>query len=207
MVEARNGVISDPEAARLLSDRARGRYLDPFLDREVTVAEAAEELGVSPQRMSYWVAKLERLGLIRHVRSELRGRSRTAVWSSVAPSFSFPLELLPTDDLETLELYFQPVWRSFLRAVAATGRHYSAGWQVQLLRQNEQPAFHIVPSSELPADIPLLNAWARLELSAEQALAFRVELEALLKRYMSEPVDDAPRSFLAHVAMVAVPEE
>lgn len=207
MAGSDSSIITDPAAARLLSDRARGRYLDPFLDREVTVAEAAGQLGVSPQRMSYWTAKLQALGLIHQVRSELRGRSRTAVWSSVAPQFSFPLELLPTDDLETLELYFQPVWRSFLRAIAAAGRHYSAGWQVQLLRQNGQPAFHIVPSSALPADLPLLNAWARLELSASQAQSLRTELEELVQRYMSEQAGDAQKSFLAHVALVAAPEE
>lgn len=198
--------ITDPQVAAFISDRARGRHLDPFLARERTIAEAAAELGISPQRMHYWVRQMMQLGLLLPVRSEVRGRSRTSVYRSSADTYHLPLEVLPTSDFETLELHFQPVWRQFLRSVVTAGRKYSDGWRVTYGRTAGKPAFHIEPLSMPAANVPLLNAWTRLELTPSQAQSLIEGLASLLEPYLKGPASHNARGYLLHTAVVEVEE-
>lgn len=188
--------------AQFLSDRKRSRHLDPFLARESSVADAAALLGISVGRMHYWTQQLLRLKLIEYVRTEASGRQRTRIFRSVADSFSVPLELLPTDDIETLGLHFEPVWHAFLRSVAVAGRRYAAGWCVRYSRVGDQAAFHIVPTSQPQPDLPFKNDWAMLRLTRQQARALRSELDELLQRYLSEPAQPKARDFITHLALV-----
>lgn len=199
-------VITDPDVAAFISDRRRGRNLDPFLAAERTVSEAAEELGVSPQRMNYWVKRMVGMGLVLPVRSEVRGRSRTAIFRSSADSYHLPLEVLPTSDFETLELHFQPIWRQFLSSVVAAGRKYADGWRVTYQRTEGRPAFHIEPATMPASEVPLLNAWVRLELEPSQARELNSELAALLARYLKQPARKNARGYLVHAAVVEAEE-
>lgn len=199
-------LITDHVVAAFISDRSRGRHLDPFLAAEATVAEAAQALGLSPQRMHYWVGQMADLGLLVRVRTELRGRSRTAVYRSSADSYSLPLDFLPTSDVETLELHFQPVWRQFLRSIAAAGRKYAEGWVVSYRRTGGLPAFHIEPTTARFADAPIANAWVRLELAHGAAMELKRELESLVGRYLAQPPDSNAKPFLAHVGLVEAAE-
>lgn len=200
-------VIVDPDVAAFISNRERGRHLDPFLAVERTVGEAALELGVSPQRMHYWVKQMEALGLLRALRSEVRGRSRTTIYRASADTYLVPLELLPTTDFETLELHFLPIWRRFLRSLASAGRRYAAGWVVRYGRSDGLPAFHIEPSTPPVGDVPVLNAWARLKLAPATAVQLKIELEALLGEYMKLQDDDGGKPWLIHVGVVEAEEE
>ncbi len=197
--------VSSQEVAEFLSDRSRSRHLDPFLGKASTVAAAAAELGISAQRMHYWTRQLLSLGLISRVGTTVSGRHHSAVYQSVADSFTMPLELLPTSDVETLLLHFEPIWQSFLSAVAATGRKYSRGWNVRYSRVDGQAAFHIVPSSSPQPDMPLSNSWVRLQLNRADALQLKNELEALLNSYLARPAAGHQRSYIAHVALVENP--
>lgn len=192
--------------AAFISDRAKGRHLDPFLAKESTVADAAAELGISPQRMHYWVRRMEQMGLLVRLRCEVRGRVRSLVFRSSADSYSLPLELLPTSDLETLELHFQPVWRAFLRSVVAAGRRYADGWVVGYRRTGDLPAFHIEPTTAPPEDAPVANMWARLELSPAKARLLKEELEDLLTRYLSAQGEANAKPFIAHIGLVEAAE-
>ena len=199
-------VIADPQVAAFISDRARGRHLDPFLAREHSISEAVAELGISPQRMNYWVRQMTQMGLLLPVRSEVRGRSRTAVYRSSADTYHLPLEVLPTSDFETLELHFQPVWRQFLRSVVTAGRKYSEGWRVTYGRTAGKPAFHIEPLSMPAANVPLLNAWTRLELTPSQAQELQEGLVSLLRPHLAGPAGANARSYLVHTAVVEAEE-
>lgn len=199
-------LINDPDLAAFISDRAKGRHLDPFLGVESTVADAAAELGITAQRMHYWVRQMEEMGLLVRQGQELRGRARSVIFSSSADSYSLPLELLPTSDLETLELHFQPVWRAFLRSVVAAGRRYADGWVVSYRRTGGLPAFHIEPTSAPPHDAPLANAWARLDLTPAKAKLLKAELEELLDKYLGQPEDTNSKAFIAHIGLVEASE-
>ena len=199
-------VITDPDVAAFISDRDRGRHLDPFLATERTVSEAAEELGVTPQRMHYWVRRMVDMALVLPVRSEVRGRNRTTVFRSSADSFHLPLEVLPTSDFETLELHFQPIWRQFLKSVVAAGRKYADGWRVTYQRTEHRPAFHIEPATMPASEVPLLNAWVRLELGPNQARELNTELAALLARYLKQPASGNAHAYLVHAAVVEAEE-
>lgn len=194
--------IHDPAVAEFLSDRQRSRHLDPFLARESSIADAAQLLGVSPQRMHYWTRRLVGLKLIDLVRIEASGRQRTRIFRSVADSFHVPLELLPTSDVDTLGLYFEPIWQNFLRSVAMTGRRYAAGWYVRYSRVSDKAAFHIVPAAPTQPDLPLLNSWAKLRLTREQALLLRQQLAELIQQHLDQPPARHSREYIAHVALV-----
>lgn len=196
--------ISDVQVAEFLSNRLRSRHLDPYLAREASVAVAAAELGISAQSMHYWTRRLLRLGLIERVGTAVDGRHRSSIYRSVADSFTMPLELLPTGDVETLALYFTPIWHSFLTAVAVAGRQHSAGWNIHYSRVADQAAFHIVPSSEPTPDLPFSNSWARLKLNRADALQLKQELDGLLAHYLERPTIEHERSYIAHVALVQV---
>ncbi|MBX3140345.1 MAG: hypothetical protein KF875_06325 [Trueperaceae bacterium] len=198
--------IVDPQVAAFIGDRKRGRHLDPFLANDSSVAEAATALGIGPQRMHYWVRRMEGLGLVEKVGTELRGRNHTAVYRSSADAYSLPLELLPTGDMETLELHFQPVWRRFLRSLVAAGRKYADGWVISYRRTSGLPAFHIEPATAPVTDAPIANAWVRLELTHGAAMELKRELESLVGRYRAQPTDPNAKPFLAHVGLVEAVE-
>src|SRR5690606_37126610 len=111
------------------------------------------------------------LGLIRQSGVRKEARHQVRIYRSVADAFRVPLGLLPTDDVETLTLHFDPVWQSFLRSVAAAARRYSPGWDVRYSRVGGQAAFHLEPSNPPgPGTRPsFTNSWARLRLTKEQA--------------------------------------
>ena len=55
----------------------------------------------------------------------------------------------------------------------------------------------------MPAsDVPILNAWVRLQLGPSQARALNSELAALLARYLKQPVSGNARDYLVHAAVV-----
>lgn len=195
--------VHDYKVASFLSNRGRSRHLDPFLGQECSVAEAASLLGISAQRMHYWTRQLLDLGLISLVRTELHGRNRTSIYRSVADSFRVPLELLPTSDVETLELHFEPVWRRFLHSVAVAARKHAPGWHVLYSRLGGQAAFQIMPlEGTQQKDLQFTNSWARLRLTREQAGDLKRELEEVLARYLEQTTGTADRNYLAHIAVV-----
>ncbi len=192
-------VITDPRVAEFLTDRSRSRHLDPFLGREVTIAEAAAELGLSAPRMSYWVGKLEQLGLVAQSGTRTTSRHRVRVYRSIGASFVVPFDLLAGSDVEVLEQYFAPVWRRFLTSLAHSGRRPDTRWFVRFARVGGQPAFEIAPGDTDLADLRIVNAWAKLSLTPSVATDLRRDLNELVRRYTALQ-DPAGEPHWLHVA-------
>lgn len=85
--------VQTPEQARLLSDPATTRYIEPFLGRERSVSEAAAELGVRIDTLLYRVGKFLDAGLLEIVRTEPRAGRPIKIYRTVADGFYVPFGL------------------------------------------------------------------------------------------------------------------
>jgi len=102
-------------AARVLADARKRRFLSPFLGRTRRLSEAAQELGVSPSRLAYWVRRFLALGLLERVERGYR---------STAEAYFVPFEASPAAGLsEWLAGELKDAHRSLL---SATGRALEA---------------------------------------------------------------------------------
>ncbi|EYB68639.1 hypothetical protein DEIPH_ctg018orf0028 [Deinococcus phoenicis] len=91
--------VRTPRQARLLSDPAALRHLEPFIGRTLGAAEAAREAGVSVERMLYRVRQLRAAGLLEGAGE--RQRAGRAIRLYRAPGgFRIPFHLTPFADLE-----------------------------------------------------------------------------------------------------------
>jgi hypothetical protein len=86
--------VTDPVLAEHLCNFQVRRHLGHFVGRENTAAGVAAILGVSTQRMIYWINKLLKCGLLKFVRFEKRGNRRIAVYSSSEPEYVVPLAII-----------------------------------------------------------------------------------------------------------------
>lgn len=176
--------VQTPEAAAFLIDGSKKRLLEPLLRRPCSLAEIAEELGLSKSRMSYWIHKMISLGLVEVVRVERRGRYPTSIYRAVAESFVFPIELLPVDSDEALlDMHYGDFWPRIKRSLSRSARRYASGWQVRYVWRDHNIWVEIAPQGQTLEAARIFNRWGRLYLSAAQAQQLRQEMAALVDRY------------------------
>ena len=162
--------VDDAKVAAFLVDRAKNKHLEPFLGRECGLAEAAERLGLSKSRMSYWINRLLEFGLIQVVRTEQQKRNRVRIYRSVAECFVVPLELVPAESDEALlESNLDAYWQTFICSLAQAGRKNADGWHLRHQLEGERTWNRIVPRSGDLEQAKPVNNWARLNLTDEQA--------------------------------------
>ncbi len=149
--------VTDSEQARLLSDNASLRYFRPFVARELSVKEAADELGVALDTMLYRVKVLLGAGLLRVARLERRAGRPIKYYRSVHDAYIIPFDLTPYANLEEiLHLYFRecadivvPSMARTMRQIGREGRilyrdaHDGTVWQysadsLKVLQRNDQ---------------------------------------------------------------------
>ena len=112
-------MVSDPVQARFLTDPAKKRFLLPFLARERRIAQAAEEVGCSINRMLYQVRTLAGCGLLRIVREEPRAGRAVRVYRSVHEAYFVPFAATPYDTLEQrITVQGDPIWAGLVAAYA-----------------------------------------------------------------------------------------
>lgn len=88
-----------PQQARLLSDRAALRHLEPFVGRTLGAAQAAREAGVSTERMLYRVRQFVAAGLLVAAGERTRGGRPIRLYSAPG-GFRVPFHLTPFEDVE-----------------------------------------------------------------------------------------------------------
>lgn len=183
--------VHDPEAATLLTDPKQVEVLKPFLQKEISVPEAARDLKVKANSLLYQVRKMERLGLITFTR--MRGRQK--LYQSAADAYFVPFDLSTADTFQTfldaqylakLDRFTHCYAQSMLRLMGVpvgigirrdpvNGVAYSF-----LTKDGESSLAPEILSPEGPA---ILTLWTRLFLDPEDAKAFQQDLAALYSRY------------------------
>lgn len=122
--------MTDPEQARILSDRVSLRFFRPFIAKERSASEVADELGVALDTVLYRIRTFRRAGLLQVARLEPRAGRPIKHYRSVHDAYIIPFELTPHANLEeTLHLYFRecaeivaPPLAQSMRQVGREGR-------------------------------------------------------------------------------------
>lgn len=195
--------LDTPEAARILIADER-KFLEPFMARERSISEVANELGISVEALAYRVRRFVTLGLLHCTREKPR-KGRAIRYYQAAPGFQAPLKVLEVADLEELIHALDGPMRtlmlkSFAQLLEGEGL---TGWSILFYRDHQDgvrvelapPIQGWRPEDLLHDDMPaLVYNWMPLALDREQAKTLQTELAQLLSRY--ELATDAPTYLL-----------
>ncbi|WP_424359840.1 ArsR/SmtB family transcription factor [Methanocella sp. MCL-LM] len=105
-------VVENPRAIRLAFSEKPGVILKQITDRELSISEIARALDLNPGSVHYYLKDLEKQGLVRQVRQEIKGGVVKKYYRAVAkrivlagPEFEDPLHRQPiSEDLASEEL-------------------------------------------------------------------------------------------------------
>ncbi|GEM44863.1 hypothetical protein DC3_04980 [Deinococcus cellulosilyticus NBRC 106333 = KACC 11606] len=183
--------MRDPEAAQLLTDPRQVEVLKPFLQREISVPEAARELKVKANSLLYQVRKMERLNLITFTR--MRGRQK--LYQSTADAYFVPFDLSTADTfqgfldaqyLAKLDRFTYSYSQSMLRLMGVPvgigiKRDPVNGVAYSFLSKDGESS--LSPEILAPEGPAILTLWTRLFLDPEDAKELQQDLAGLYARY------------------------
>lgn len=99
-------VVDDPKDIRLIFSEKHNRVLKLVTEKEMSVSDIARALGVNPGSAHYYLKELERHGLVRQVREEVKGGIVKKYYRSSArrilmetPDFRRPETAIPEAEL------------------------------------------------------------------------------------------------------------
>lgn len=190
-------IVTDKEQARLLSDPRSQSLFRPFLARERTVSQAAEEAGRDLNAVLYRVRQFLAAGLLYVVRQEKRAGRPVKVYRSVHDAYYVPYEVTPFASLEERMLEQQlPALRERVRLQARLLRE--AGRSGQSLYHDELGEVWFASASDAPARSDWFEAaGASIDYSTEvwlthdEAMALRAYLFEVLERFGRHPAEGA----------------
>lgn len=187
--------VHNPEAAAILTNPRTLRQIEPFLARENTVKDAAEETGEKPNTVLSRVRRFVRLGLLEVLREEPRQGRAVKVYKSTADGFFVPFEATSAESLEAALAERDAYWQALLRHNVVRARlekletygtriyrDFRGRLQVQMALTPEQNTTTLAPD-----DPAVLSAWRdAVYLDFEDAKALQREMFDLLKRYQQK---------------------
>lgn len=179
-------LVTEPAAVEILWNPHKRQHLKPFLARSNDLAGASAELGISKTAMSYWIARLSEVGLIRVERVEKRPRHRVAFHRCVADRLRVSLAQAPLESYEAVFADFSARWSGqATQAMARSLARQAPDLELCLSQQASAGLFTtILPREgcEPPPD-DFIYYWARLWLNEDEADALARDLNALYDRY------------------------
>ena len=205
--------VSTTEQARLLSDPAAVRHLEPFVGRSLGAAQAAHEAGASVEGMLYRVRQFLKAGLLTQV-GELRRAGRTIRLYAAPGGLRLPFALTPFADLEAqLSRQTRPYDQLRTRAMArGLTRHGLGG---RLIYRGEEGGVHSgVEMESHDTRRALMQQWRSDDFvgvmylddaQAAQAQRLLEELRDLLS--VAGASDPAKHPYLIQTAMVRLMSE
>ena len=193
--------ITTEKAARLLSDLEAVRRLEPFMKRERTLSEAAEELGVKLPALLYHVKKFVDLGLLVVVREVSRKGRAVKVYRATADTFFVPFQLTPSETLGRLLFDLSAAGEArFHREAARALQADTPVWGLYLTCGRKGAEIVLVPSElgytqsyidalfgpEMPA---VFTGDGEVRLDFQTAKAFQNDLLELFTRYRRQATE------------------
>ena len=185
-------IITDATAADLLMNPYTLRQLAPFLGRECTVTQAAQETREKANTVLSRVHRFTTLGLLEVVREEKRKGRAVKVYRSTADVFFVPFEATTAETLEAMLQERDAYWETLLRRGVVRARGEDVGtWGTRVYRDGAgrlQVQTAVTPTQNytlLDAERPaVLSAWRdSVYLDFDDAKALQREMFDLLKRY------------------------
>jgi DNA-binding transcriptional ArsR family regulator len=192
--------LESSEAAEFLVSQTSSRHVDPFIRRECSLTEAAKALGISKNRMNYWLNKMLELGLIEQLRVEKRGKHNVPIYRATADVFTVPALYIPAySSEEVLKLHAKGFAEAEQRSVIHQGLKQDQDWNLEyrLLRDRSDRSFK--PGAGGP--LSFVHSFGNIYLTDEVAEAAKQELQEFIRRYnaLSNPKG---KSYLVKFLMV-----
>lgn len=199
--------VSDPAAVEVLWHPAKRVHLRPFIGASVGLAQAAEMLGIKKTAMSYWIAKLLALGLIRGCGCDPRSRRKLPIYRCVADSLRLRLSDAPMSSLEGVFDDLEMRWHPRARAALARSLARQAPWMDLTIEITPRGGMstNLVPNGQAKQADDFVYNWGRLWLTGAEREMLRSELNALWDKYsVLTDAANKPHPVLMH--LVAVPD-
>ncbi len=202
--------VTDPDAAAALTNPKTLRQLGPFLNRERTVLEAAQETGVKPNTMLARVRRFTALGLLVVARKVPRAGRAVKVYRSCAESFFVPYEVTPSETLESAVQERERYWEILLRQNVVRVRSEDVGiWGTRIYRDTRgrlQVQAAVTPEQNYTLLAPerpaALSAWRdAVYLDFDDAKTLQQEMFALLKKYQQKA---GAQRYILHLGLAPI---
>ena len=202
--------VTDPAVAAALTNPRTLRQLEPFLNRERTVLEAAQEGGVKPNTMLARVRRFTALGLLSVTREVPRAGRAVKVYRSSAESFFVPYEVTPSETLESAMRERERYWEDLLRKNVVRVRSEDIGsWGTRIYRDARgrlQVQAAVTPERNYTLLAPerpaALSAWRdAVYLDYDDAKTLQGELFALLKKYQQKA---GAQRYILHLGLAPI---
>jgi esterase/lipase superfamily enzyme len=198
--------ITDPDQARAFFDTNITTLLSPFLARDCTVARAAEQLKMTPSRMSYWVNKLCAQGWLRSVGHEVTARHRVALYRTVHDEYEIPLSALSqTDLLEVLHSLQGTRFDQLQRSIAKQASSRQAKLFVRFWREGDITYYSTKDLLTQQQAQGFISDFSVLRLSYAQRDAMHQEMIDLTRKYQALSDKSQPAKLIAYMGFAADP--
>jgi hypothetical protein len=182
-----------PDAAEFLTNPATGRFLQPFVGRECSVATAAKELNLAVNALLYRVKQMQGLGLLDCVREERRSGRPIKYYRTTEDRYFVPFDMVRAETVESLLLdvdrymlaqFYQGLAGAFMTALQDGG--------IAIWRNDDDIVYWRIADAsgrvidrEALSETPIVPTfWSNeLWLNREDSVAFLGEIFALISRY------------------------
>jgi predicted transcriptional regulator len=194
-------------AVALLMNRQENQFLVPFMQEELSVAEAADILEVEFQRMYRKVKRLEGAGLLVQTRSAPRKGRTVRYYQAVAEEFFAPAQLLPLEQvLLQVEQDLAPKFFHHLVKAILGENKKDLGTRFFLLDETRIAIRLALGSSSATPEhsSASYSMWRELSLDYSTAKALEKELVAVLERYANYSGKD---TYLIRLGLTPVTNE
>lgn len=178
--------VTDETVARFLADGRTGRLIGLFLQRECSVAAAAQRLGLPHARMAYWVDKMLALGLL-----EPLGKSRSAGtrsqmrYTCTASAYCVPRAAVGLGVWRDLvDLFTRDAWQKVIDSVVHSQRDAEEAclWVFRdPVNGSFWRVFHRLPV--MTADDGTLVNYGSFQLTADDYRSLQQDLDRLIRSY------------------------
>ncbi len=200
-------VVEDADAARVLADPKRRRYLLPFILEELSLSEAARRLNVKPNSLLYHIDRLLKLELLEVTQVKKRRGRSSKLYRASAERFFIPFSLTQADTVQGLSAENSVrLERMFQRSLIGAEMDQADDWGIAIYVMNDGGlSIDLTPSRERTAENALsLNTdrsavwscWLETNLGAGEAKALQRDLVVLWQRYKQVHDPDKPRYML-----------
>lgn len=191
--------LTDLAAARIVLQQPRRRFLEPFVGRDRSVGEAAEELGLSVEQMAYRVQAMVRARLLYATAQRARAGRPVTIYRAPA-EIRAPLAVLSEGDVrDFFRSVDEPMRAAFFDALMRLSTRAGLGdWVVRLYRDDGHIRLDMAPGEgtwdpsilledEAPA---VMFNWVPLHLDPHAAKLLQRELFAVIGKHIGK----VPRS-------------
>jgi hypothetical protein len=207
-------VIDDPERGAALLEEKTLRFLAPFVGCERGAIEVAQELGVSLTTLLYQIKRLVNLDLLEATGRKPRRGSSVTLYRALSDAFFVPFRATPFERPEELLLRdYDPLHRQLLAgfleaaiemlgagSVDAFGLIVSPRDGALEVRHGPAPGVGLKVNPLADQAPAMLNRWAELRLSFDEAKSLQCDLDALIERYGG----GSGGSYLVHVGIAPI---